>query len=264
MTDRPRFDLRRDADLHVHTCFSDGKAEPEEYVKAALAGGIKLLGFSDHSYTSIDTSYCMKADMIDVYKAEIRRLKAKYAGHIEILLGIEQDYFSDFPADDFDYRIGSVHYVGKDGEYFAVDSGGSVAGGRERQNKAAERLFGGDIIALCEAYFALVGDVVDRTNADIIGHFDLITKFNEDGTHIDADDPRYEAAAKAAALKLIKTGRPFEINTGAISRGVRLTPYPSAKLRAFIAGNGGRFILSSDAHEPKNLRFGFDSLSPVD
>jgi len=35
--------------LHTHTNFSDGSAEPEVYVKKAIELGFTALGFSDHS-----------------------------------------------------------------------------------------------------------------------------------------------------------------------------------------------------------------------
>ena len=43
-------------DLHVHSTFSDGENEPGEIVLAAIAKGVKTLGFSDHSYTGFDES----------------------------------------------------------------------------------------------------------------------------------------------------------------------------------------------------------------
>lgn len=46
-------------------------------------------------------------------------------------------------------------------------------------SEAVEKHYGGDYYAFAEDYYTLERDVVDRTGADIIGHFDLITKFNE-------------------------------------------------------------------------------------
>ncbi len=47
------------SNFHQHTTFSDGKNTPEEVLQSALARGMEAIGFSDHSYTSIDESYCM-------------------------------------------------------------------------------------------------------------------------------------------------------------------------------------------------------------
>ena len=62
----------------------------------------------------------------------------------------------------------------------------------------------------------------------------------------------------AALEKLIKHNIPFEINTGAIARGYKKTPYPSFELTKYIAKLGGKFILSSDSHNKNSLCSGFD------
>ena len=239
-------------DLHVHTTYSDGDNTPEEMVLAAIEKGITTLGFSDHSYTPFDLECCIPLDRLDAYKAEIAALKDKYRDKIEILCGIEQDYDSTIPTDGYDYVIGSVHYLCLDGQYVAVDIR------PDEIIAAVDRYFGGDIYALCEAYYQKVADVADKTGADIIGHFDLIAKFNENGEMFDPAHPRYVAAYTAAADRLIKAGKLFEINTGAMSRGYRKTPYPSAPIYAYIKQRGGRFILSSDSHATDTLCFQFE------
>jgi len=52
-------------------------------------------------------------------------------------------------------------------------------------------------------------------------------------------------------------GVPFEINTGAISRGYRTTPYPSFEILKAIHDGGGRIVFSSDAHDKSTLRYWF-------
>ena len=241
------------ADYHVHTTFSDGKNTPEEMVLAAIEKGMKTIGFSDHSYTFFDESYCMRREEIGAYCTCIAELKEKYRGQIEVLCGIEQDFYSDMPTQDYDYVIGSVHYLKLGNEYVPVDESPQTL------CDAANRFFGGDMIALAEEYYRTVSQVVDRQNADIIGHFDLITIFNENGTLFDQNDERYIAAYRAAADRLIEAGKPFEINTGGVARGYRTTPYPSSEAMEYIRQRGGKFILSSDSHSTETLCFGFDN-----
>ena len=76
-------------DLHTHTTYSDGKNTPEEMVLAAVCAGLDTIGISDHSYTAIDESYCIKKEKISAYVAEISALKENYKGKIEVLCGIE-------------------------------------------------------------------------------------------------------------------------------------------------------------------------------
>ena len=241
-------------DLHVHTTFSDGKNTPEEVVLEAIARKMKVIGFSDHSYTAFDESWCMKKGDIPLYRACITELRGRYADRIKILCGIEQDFYSEEPTDGYDYVIGSVHYIRAGEEFIPVDESPEIL------RAAAEKHFGGDLFVLIEDYYRTVAQVVEKTHADIIGHFDLVTKFNEDGSLFDEADPRYLAASRAAADALLKTGKPFEINTGAISRGYRTSPYPSVALRDYIHGRGGSFILSSDSHAKETLCFRFEVL----
>lgn len=230
------------SDLHTHTTFSDGKNTPEEMVLSAIEKGLKTIGISDHSVTAFDSSYCMKAEQISDYIKEIERLKEKYRDKIEVLCGIEQDLYSQKVDYKFDYIIGSVHYIKVQDNYVPVDSSAQAL------KDAAEKYFGGDIFPLIEEYYRTVSTVAVETGADIIGHFDLITKFQEKEPLFDENDERYINAWKSAVDKLIKADIPFEINYGAISRGYRTTPYPSKDIQEYIIKKGGRFIYSSDSH----------------
>ncbi|MBQ6728236.1 MAG: histidinol-phosphatase [Clostridia bacterium] len=239
-------------DYHVHTVFSDGKNTPEEMVKAAIDKDISELGFSDHSYTFFDESYCVKREKIAEYKREIARLKNEYKDKIKILCGIEQDYYSAESTDGYDYAIGSVHYVQLGEKYLPVDES-------ENDFKAiAENCFGGDYYAFSEEYFKTVAGFAERKDIKIIGHFDLITKFNENGKLFDENDNRYITAWKNAADKLLAAGKTFEINTGAISRGYKTEPYPSNTIREYIKSKGGKFVFGSDSHHKNALCYDFD------
>ena len=239
-------------DLHMHTAYCDGKNTPEEMVICAVEKGLETVGISGHSYTFFDTSYCMQSADIPRYIAELRYLRAKYFDKIHVLCGVEQDYYSEYPTDEFDYIIGSVHYVKVKDEYIPVDESADIL------KKAADKHFGGDIYALCELYFDTVADVINRTDCDIIGHFDLISKFIERGELFDTQSPRYIKAWKAAVDRLIPYNVPFEINTGAISRGYRTSPYPNSDIMEYIKEKGGKFVLSSDAHSKENIAYKFE------
>ena len=75
---------------------------------------------------------------------------------------------------------------------------------------------------------------------------------------IETDDPAYISAWQRAADRLLPLGKPFEINTGAVSRGWRSAPYPDMRIIEYIREHGGRFILSSDSHSSDTIAFGFD------
>ena len=238
--------------FHTHCTYCDGKDTPEEMIKTAIDKGFTALGFSSHSFYGPSSEYTMSHENEPLYFEEINRLKEVYKGKIEILCGIEQDYYSGKPQFAFDYIIGSVHYIKCGSDYLSVDLSPEIL------KAGVQKYFGGDIYAFCEKYYSMVSEIIERTGADIIGHFDLISKFNENGDFFDSDHPRYVAAYRAAVDKLIKYNKPFEINTGAISRGYRVTPYPSAPIKKYIEEKGGSFVLSSDSHQKETICFKFD------
>lgn len=255
-------------DLHTHTTYCDGNSSAREMVLAAIEKGLETIGFSGHSYTAFDSSWCMSPEGTLLYKKEAAALKEEFAGRIEILCGIEQDLYSEYPAKGYDYFIGSVHYIripdtGQELIDEAIRYGGYIYIGLDdsasKQRSIADAYFGGDVYALAERYFEEVGEwAVADTKPDIIGHFDLITKFNEKSAMYDTSNPRYRRAWKKAADALLETGALFEINTGAISRGYRTTPYPSFEIQEYIASKGGKFIMSSDSHSAQTLLFKFE------
>lgn len=244
-------------DYHTHTVMSDGKNTAEEMVKAAIKLGLSEYGISDHSYNTEEGDCCLAEGFEDEYKKCISELREKYKDKIKILSGIEQDYYSETVPEGYDYVIGSVHHLKIRGEDVPVDYSADIL------KDAANKYFSGDFAPLYEEYYKRVADVVRKTGATIIGHFDLITKFNEKEKLFDETDERYRRAWRAAVDALIPCGIPFEINTGAISRGHRTTPYPSAEIRDYIREKGGRLILSSDSHSEKNIAFEFEKYNDL-
>lgn len=236
---------------HTHSSFCDGKNSPEELVKEAVKRGFSALGFSSHSYFECDKDFALKPQDVSKYIEEISRLKAKYKEKIEILCGIEQDYFSFEPTDRYDYVIGSVHYVLKDGVFISVDDTA------EKLKNGIDKFYGGDFDKLACDYFATCEGIVDKTNADIIGHLDLVSKFSEKLNLKQSEC--YLSAAEKAVKKLVGYGKPFEINTGAVARGLKTVPYPSVEILEMIKSAGGKIILSSDCHDKNYLDFGFDT-----
>ena len=110
--------------LHTHTLYCDGENTAEEIILKAIEKSWTDIGFSGHSYMDFDESYCMTET--EKYRAEILALKEKYKGQIRVWLGLEKDYFSEDKKEAYDYIIGSVHYVFKNGKYFAVDESADV------------------------------------------------------------------------------------------------------------------------------------------
>ena len=235
------------ADLHNHTVYSDGKNTAEEMILSAIAKKLKIFGISDHSYTSIDPSYCMKASQYGRYTAELETLKEKYAGQILFLKGMEYDYCSDLMPEGLDYIIGSVHYLKIGDEHPTLDYSPEVF------EMILHRYFDDDPYRLCEAYYATFSDLYRKTRCDIVGHFDLVTKFNEGNRFFDEQHPRYIGAWKKAMSDLLKDVKCFEINFGARNKGLRSDPYLNREMRDYLREHGGFMIDSSDSHTTETV-----------
>lgn len=237
--------------LHTHTNLCDGADSPEEIVMEAIRQGMHTVGFSGHSFTPFDAGYCMSPEKNDVYRAEISRLKTVYGDRIHVLCGLEQDMDSPDPAEGFDYVIGSVHYVFRDGVYHPVDHSEAA------MRQSVQQAFGGDIYRYTKSYYESLAQVVKKTKCQIVGHFDLVEKFNQDERMFSVDDYRYRRPLIDALDELLRQDVIFEINTGAMSRGYRTTPYPSPYVLRRIAEKRGRVMINSDAHKKENLMFAF-------
>ena len=77
---------------------------------------------------------------------------------------------------ELDFRIGSVHYV-KDrekDEYYCVDNTPEIL------EYGIKNYANGDEKAFIEAYFDNIVEMVHTQKPDIIGHLDLVKKFNRD------------------------------------------------------------------------------------
>ena len=242
------------ANYHTHTSFCDGKNTPEEIVLCAIDKGFTSIGFSGHGYTSFDLRYCMKDT--EGYIKEITRLKNIYREKIEIYCGVEEDAFSCVDRKKFDYIIGSSHYFNIAKEYYPIDSNYDYF-------KKCLEVFDYDVIKLTETYYRTFVDYILKRKPDIVGHFDIITKFDEIDTQLFLNNNEYLKSAEKYIRKATEADVIFEINSGAISKGIRKTPYLGENLLYVLRQNGGKVILSSDSHSVDTLDFAFEEMKYI-
>ncbi len=239
--------------LHTHTSFCDGKDAPEDIVLSAISLCGDAVGFSAHSPTVVPNDYgFVKKDELDAYQGEILRLKEKYSDQLEILLGIERDYFSSEADDVYDFVIGSVHYIFKNGVYIPMDIGYSEL------MQGIDEAYGGNVQLMAEEYYKALSELPSKTKCDIIGHFDILTKYNDKYRYIDENSKEYRMAALSALDLLMSKDMLIEVNTGAMLRGYKTKPYPAPFIVKHIADKGGRVILGSDSHSKDTLFGGFE------
>ena len=238
--------------LHTHTTFCDGANSAEEMVRAAIDLGCEGIGFSGHSYIPGETCWTMTEQGTEDYIKEILRVREKYKNSIEVLLGMEYDILSNIDTSVFDYVIGSVHFVTGKKRSIPVDLY------KDELSRAIDENFSGDVYAFCEDYYNNLSGVYEKTKCDIVGHFDLVMKFNENGELFDVNNSRYKDMAFACLEKLAGKDLIFEINTGAISRGYRSLPYPYDFILKRMAEIGAKITLTTDCHSARDILCFYD------
>ncbi len=238
---------------HVHTQFCDGRNTAEEMAISAVNRGFVSLGFSSHARQGFFEEFHLNEERETAYLAEVRRLRELYAGTLRIWRGMERDLYSNADRGDYEYVIGSVHFLPcPDGNMLPVDAAEEIVREGIRQH------FGGDGIRFAQAYYALLGGYIQAYRPDIIGHFDLVCKNNRDGELFSTENPAYVKAATEAMEEAFTGCQLLEINTGAMARYGAASPYPSLPLLKYWKALGGEVILSSDCHAASQIDFGYD------
>jgi len=246
--------------VHTHSVLCDGKDTLADMAAAAFAAGAVSFGASGHSPTPIPHDIgCVLPDDLTEYRAEVLRLREQYDGRMDVLLGIEWD--SQSPGDPppwVDYWIGSVHnlYDPQTGRYHPIDWD------TEKLLACRDALFRGNIWEAVRGYYKEVSRMAAR-RPSILGHIDLITKYNEKGVLFDEEDPRYRTAALEALHAADPKATVLEINTGAVARGYQTVPYPALFLLREWRAMGGEVILTADAHSAADIVYGYDEAAAL-
>lgn len=236
--------------LHTHSQYDDGKDAIDEIVQKAQERGFTILGFSGHGYYAKDDS-SMTPEKTKQYIQDVRQAQQQAPNGLKIYLGIEEDSMAPIEnVEDFDYVIGSVHYLEHNGKIYPIDYS------QEQFDEMLKEGYQNDINALAKDYYLAIERQAQNPNIQIIGHLDLIAKYNEDQTYYCFDDPKILSYAKVAIEQLVKAGKIFEMNSGAMARGYRNSPYPSIELLKLIYEANGKILINTDCHHKEYLDYG--------
>src|SRR5437763_1917621 len=172
---------------------------------------------------------------------------ADFVRGTELRLGIEADFVPGtedriaalLDARDFDYVVGSVHFLGNR----AVDHEGFDVWEDE-----------GDPGRVWTRYFETLAEAVRSDLFDILAHPDLVKVWGR-GRPVPDRDPRffYEPAEEAIA----ETGIAVEVSTAGLRKPVEEI-YPSRGFAAMCIGAGAEVALSSVAHTPEHVGYAYD------
>ena len=243
------------SNCHTHTVYCDGNNNAAEMIEAAIEKGFVSLGFSGHAPMDFDNDWAMTQEKMHRYIDELHRLREEHKGELDVLCGIELD--ADHSVSDlsvFDYVIGSVHQFRDGVKDFPIDLSA------ESLESTVKSRFNGNWIDMCEAYYNRVADFICRTKPDVIGHFDLVTKYNENNRFFDEDSSRYRKIALDTVDKILSVleNPVFEVNTGAMYRVGKSKPYPAPFIMEYLYEKGASITITSDSHCADSLDFCFD------
>ena len=245
------------SDYHLHLRPDGHDARPDQYFtaenvqryrEAADSHGIAELGVSEHVYRFeqvLDVwrhpfwvSYAH--DDLDAYCSFVRE-------QTDLRLGIEADFVAGaedriaslLQARDFDYVIGSVHFI-RDGavdmdDYSVWDSG-----------RSAEQIW--------RRYFQTIGEAARSGLFDVLAHPDLVKIWGPERPRPEGDLRRfYELAIDGIA----ESGIAIEVSTAGLRKPVGEI-YPARAYLELAVEAGVPIALSSDAHRPEHLAYRYD------
>ncbi|MGG1312143.1 histidinol-phosphatase [Cohnella laeviribosi] len=235
-------------DLHTHH-YRCGHAEGtiEDYIESAIAAGLTAIGISDHSpYFAREEDHpqpgtCMAKSEFANYVSEVLRLKERYRDKIEVLLGVESDFYPDqielyrasYEPYPFDYIIGSVH-----------QTRGISIFNRKRWNNLSEE----QKTEEKRHYYDLIRQSARSGLFQVLGHIDAMKGYYPVFSDIAGAEKEIDGVLQAVAEEDIA----IEINTSGKTKDVGGW-YPSDDILERALHFGVDVTFGSDAHVPSRV-----------
>jgi histidinol-phosphatase (PHP family) len=221
----------------------------ERYLAAAARAGIEELGVSEHVYRFRQALDLWRhpfwvecaVDDLDAYCEFVRATPLRLGIECDYVPGAEERTEALLAAGDFDYVVGSVHFVGE-GDSAVDHDGFDVWDG------------GGDADEVWRRYFEALADCARCGLFDVLAHPDLVKVWGR-GRPLPERDLRafYEPAVEAIA----ESGIAVEVSTAGLRKPVGEI-YPARGFAELCVEAGAAFALSSDAHLPEQVGFEYD------
>ena len=223
-------------------------ANAERYQEVASERGVGALGVSEHVHRFVqaldvwDHPFWRQhaRDDIDSYCEFVRE-------RTSLALGIEADYIAGaedrmaslLEARDWDYVIGSVHFIGNR----AIDMRGDWDIWR-----------GADPEKVWMRYFETLGDAARTGLYDVMAHPDLVKVWGSGGPMPERDLRFYYEAAMDG---IAESDVAIEVSTAGLRKPVGEI-YPARAFLEMCLEAGRPIALSSDAHVPNDLAYRYD------
>ena len=242
------------ADYHVHSEYSDDSTyPPEQVIRDAIGMGMDEICITDHVDYGIkkdwdageEVAYRGSQPLANVdyprYMAALRDMQSRYGDRIRIRVGLEvgiqthtipqfRALLTRYPLD---FVILSIHQV-ENQEFWT----------QEFQRGRTQREYN-------ERYYEELLTVVQQYQGySVLGHLDLITRYDEQGVY---PFERVRPLVEAILRRVIADGKGIEVNTSSHRYGLTDTTPSVAILQLYRELGGTILTIGSDSHAPAHL-----------
>ena len=237
-------------DYHIHTTLCNhAYREMEEYVEHAIEIGLEEIGFAEHMPVMPEPHLCMSYDDLPYYIKRVKEIRDRYSDKITIRLGAEMDMDIDrideiesiIEQFDFDYVIGSIHYL----DDWPFD-----------QKQYKHRFERGNLDEIYERFFDTIIKAAESGVYDIAGHVDNLKRM---GYRPSGDMTDYYEKV-ASVLKTMDVAA--ELNSSGYDYPAR-EAYPSTAFLSIFNRCNIPVTVGSDAHKPEHVGRHFEKAYAV-
>ena len=241
-------------DFHIHSGFSGDSDTPmEDMIRKGISLGLKTMCMTEHYDEDFPAGFGDFSLDTEAYYGEFCRLKAKYAGDIELLFGVElgmqvhlgsvyEEYVSRRP---FDYCIASQHLSDRIDPYYPLYW--------EKYSPQE---------GICRYFSETLECLKNMKDYDALGHLDYIVRYSGPGK----DSFHYAAYADhidPILQHIIEEGKCLEVNTAGLKYGLGHPNPREDILKRYREMGGEDIIIGSDGHRPEHLAYGFDLITDL-
>lgn len=242
------------ADYHVHSEYSDDSTYPlEQVIRDAIGMGMDEICITDHVDYGIKKdwdagekiAYRGSQPLANVdyprYMAALRDMQIRYGDRIRIRVGLEfgiqthtiPQFRALLTRYALDFVILSIHQV-ENQEFWT----------QEFQRGRTQREYN-------ERYYEELLAVVQQYQGySVLGHLDLITRYDKQGVY---PFERVRPLVEAILRRVIADGKGIEVNTSSHRYGLTDTTPSVAILQLYRELGGTILTIGSDSHAPAHL-----------
>ena len=224
---------------HTHTArCGHATGTEDEYIKAAVEAGIKILGFSDHTPYVFHSGHIssgyhgvqarMLPEELPAYADTVRQKQSQYQGVVDIHLGLEAEYYPAY-FDDLLLRLrdNGIEYLIL-GQHWSNNEIGQPHNFEPTESKQQLEMYCNEVI-----------DAMHTGLFTYIAHPDMISFIG--------DDRFYDTQMRRICREAVACGIPLEINLLGLGQN---RSYPTERFWRIAAEEGNQAILGRDAHSP--------------